>query len=119
MKLISLLALALLSFNSYSIEIEKVKIWGDDSKPLKVITEPKHIELFRKLWEAKSEVKLDTHPQWTNKIDLIPGDRWLYSDKGYLSVLSMKKSRIYYINNVDQFNVLIKSHNKAQQNDLR
>ncbi len=109
MKKIIILLFLLISLSSCSQHaISKVTVRDNDFKIISELKGKEELKQFEDIWLSKYEVILRAQPKWSHKIDLEPGDRWLYSMNGYVKILSMLSTSIYKIDNSKQFNMLLK-----------
>ena len=69
------------------------------------------LKQFDKIWKSKYEVILRAMPIWTHKLDINPGDRWLYHTSGFTMVLSKASTGFFKIDKNVEFNILLNIHN--------
>lgn len=112
MKYILLAILTLFTSQIHAEPLSNVAVIDSEFNVVSEITGSQELSKFEELWNSKHEVILRTQPIWTHKIDVTPGDRWLYSKRGYAQVLSKQALVMYKIDGVVQFNELLKIHNK-------
>jgi len=88
-------------------EITSVTVRGKGFDMIKEIRDHKGLSEFRDHWKKKEQITSDTRIHPIYKIDIEPGDRWLYDPSGYVSVLSKAKGPIFKINKPEEFNGLL------------
>ena len=105
--LILFLALVLLPISTLAEELTSVTVQSKNFEVIKEIRNQNSLLEFRDHWNKKEKVADDTihHPEY--KIDIVPGDRWLYDPTGYTRVLSKAKVPIYKISKPEEFNRLL------------
>ncbi|MBQ0712899.1 MAG: hypothetical protein KBT53_08060 [Porticoccus sp.] len=117
MKYTLLAILTLFASKIHAELLTKVVVIDSEFNVFSEITDSQELSKFKELWDSRDEVILRTQPVWTHTIDVTPGERWLYSNRGYAQVLSKQALGMYKIDRVAQFNEQLKIYKKALQVD--
>ena len=87
--------------------IKVITIRDENFKIVKKLESTDEIRTFSEHWSEKIK-QISTKRNWKFKIDIEPGDRWLYDTEGYFHVLTVKSSTPdYKIKSIEAFNKLI------------
>jgi hypothetical protein len=106
-KLIFILIVVLLPFAARADEITSITIRDKNFEVVNDIRDEKMILRFQNYWNKKTKIVAETRTVPIYKIDINPGDRWLYDPEGYVQVLSKAKVPIYKLHSPEEFNTLL------------
>jgi hypothetical protein len=87
-------------------DLRKVTLRDKHSTVVRQIDSPDQLQAFSNAWSAKVQRPAMVR-QWDYKIDLEPGDRWLYDAEGWLKLLSHKSGPDYQIQEPGALNKLL------------
>jgi len=90
-------------------DISKVVVLDSDFKVQKTINNEADLRAFQKLWENKDGKWTQRKILMRYKLDITEdgkSNRWLYSEKGWATILSMKVSKQYQVNSIELNKIL-------------
>ena len=106
-KLILILIVVLLPFAAQAEEITGITIRDKSFEVINDIRDEKMVLRFQDHWNKKTKIEGETLIAPMYKIDINPGNRWLYDPAGYVQVLSKAKVPIYKLQSPEEFNTLL------------
>jgi hypothetical protein len=106
-KLILILIVVLLPFAAQAEEITGITIRDKNFEVINDIRDEKMILRFQDHWNKKTKIDAEALRAPIYKIDINPGNRWLYDLAGYVQVLSKAKVPIYQLHSPEEFNALL------------
>ena len=102
-----IILLILTPLTLHAEDLRQVTIRDSNFDIIKKLNSSVDLEAFSVMWSKKIETP-SNNLNWNFKIDIEPGDRWLYSSDGWATVLTIKtKNPIYKIFDVIKFNKLL------------
>jgi len=107
MKYLLIILLALTSCVPKAESLNKVIVSDNDHKEIVILESSEKLSEIQSAFLAKEEVEVGIKPEWKYFIDFNPGERWLYSEDGYMQVLAMKVTPVYKLKNAERFNELL------------
>ena len=102
-----IILLILTPLTLHAEDLRQVTIRDSNFDIIKKLNSSVDLEAFSVMWSKKIETP-SNNLNWNFKIDIEPGDRWLYSSDGWATVLTIKtRNPIYKISDVIKFNNLL------------
>src|ERR1051325_7262275 len=86
-----------------------VSVMGPNASE-KVISTTEELSHFERLWLTKIEQTPPDNLKWLYKLDVTSeskGNRWLYDTRGWVRLLSVKRTPTYKISSAEEFNRLL------------
>ena len=93
-------------------ELISVTVRDADFTVIQQIEGKRELAAFKELFENRIETKKSKYTKWVYKVDINPGDRWLYNKSGHFTVLSKANTPVYKVNSVSEMNAVLGIHNK-------
>ncbi|HEY1266368.1 MAG TPA: hypothetical protein VGH16_03865 [Candidatus Binatia bacterium] len=104
------LLVVFLFLSCHNVEsLTKVSVINPDGRE-KTLLMGEELSRFERLWSAKTEKTPPSNLKWVYKLDVTAQskeDRWLYDAAGWVQILSMKRTPVYKISSVEDFNQLL------------
>ncbi len=106
-KLIFILVVVLLPVSARADEIISITIRDKNFEIINEIRDEKMLLRFQDHWSKKTKIAAETPTALIYKIDINPGNRWLYDPAGYVQVLSKAKVPVFKLHSPEEFNRLL------------
>ena len=117
MKIFTVAIFFLVTFATEVVCEENLKLITVRDKNFNIVKQISDTTVFSKLWGEKVIAPVGTR-SWIYKIDIEPGDRWLYDPAGFTRLLAVKVSRDYKLNEPQTFNEVLGIYNQAEERRL-